>query len=41
MHASEMKKGRGQRAQGGKIPAVTVETAKPEEKWEEKCTPAR
>ena len=28
MHAGEVKKGRGQRAQGGKIPAITVETSK-------------
>ena len=41
MHAGEMKKGRGQRANGGKIPAGTVETAKLAEKREEKCTPAR
>ncbi|MFQ9801089.1 MAG: hypothetical protein ACLR23_21580 [Clostridia bacterium] len=32
MHAGEMKKGRGQRAHRGKIPAVTVETAKLAEK---------
>ena len=39
MHAGEMKKGRGQRANGGKIPAGTVETAKLAEKQHEKCTP--
>ena len=36
-----MKKGRGQRAHRGKIPAVTVETAKLAEKQNEKCTPVR
>ena len=41
MHAGEMKNGRGQRANGGKIPAGRFETSKPEEKGEEKCTPAR
>ncbi|MBC8545178.1 hypothetical protein [Bianquea renquensis] len=41
MHAGEMKKGRGQRAHGGKFPAGSVETPMPAEKWEEKCTPAR
>ncbi|WP_283244011.1 hypothetical protein [Bianquea renquensis] len=41
MHAGEAKKGRSQRANGGKIPAVIVETAKPGETREEKCTPAR
>ena len=41
MHAGEAKKGRGQRAHGGKLPAGSVETSKPEEKWEEKCTPVR
>ena len=41
MHAGEMKKGRGQRAHGGKLPAGIVEMLKPEEKREEKCTPAR
>ena len=41
MHAGEMKKGRGQRANGGKIPAGIVERIKAAEKWEEKCTPAR
>ena len=33
--------GRMQRARGGKIPAVSVETPKPAEKQNEKCTPAR
>ena len=41
MHAGEMKKGRGQRANGGKIPAGSVETAKSEEKQNKKCTPVR
>ena len=41
MHAGEMKKGRGQRANGGKIPAGTVETAKLAEKQNKKCTPVR
>ena len=41
MHAGEMKKGRGQRAHGGKFPAGRVETPEPAEKREEKCTPAR
>ncbi|MFR5071178.1 MAG: hypothetical protein ACLTDS_03020 [Bianqueaceae bacterium] len=41
MHAGEMKKGRGQRANGGKIPAGIVETPKLAEKQNEKCTPAR
>ena len=36
MHAGEMKKGRGQRAHGGKLPAGIVEMLKPEEKREEK-----
>ena len=41
MHAGEMKKGRGQRANGGKIPATSVETPKLAEKQNEKCTPVR
>ncbi|MFQ9798229.1 MAG: hypothetical protein ACLR23_04070 [Clostridia bacterium] len=41
IHAGEARNSRGQRAHGGKIPAGIVETAKSEEKWEEKCTPAR
>ena len=41
MHAGEASKGRSQRAKGGKIPAGRVEPAKPAEKGEEKCTPAR
>ncbi|MBC8542870.1 hypothetical protein [Bianquea renquensis] len=41
MHAGEARDGRGQRAHGGKLYAVSVETSKPAEKWEEKCTPVR
>ena len=41
MHAGEGGDSRGQRANGGKIPAGRFETPKPEEKWEEKCTPVR
>ena len=33
--------GRMQRARGGKIPAVSVETPKPTEKRDKKCTPVR
>ena len=40
MHAGEAGKGRGQRANGGKISAITVETSKLAGKREEKCTPA-
>ena len=39
MHAGDRRKGGGRRAQGDKIPAGSIETAKPEEKWKEKCTP--
>ncbi|MFQ9799765.1 MAG: hypothetical protein ACLR23_13435 [Clostridia bacterium] len=41
MHAGTMKNSRGQRAKGGKFPAVTVETIAPAEKQNKKCTPAR
>ncbi|MBC8542869.1 hypothetical protein [Bianquea renquensis] len=41
MHAGEAKKGRGQRAHGGKLYAVSVETPKPTEKRDKKCTPVR
>ncbi|WP_283243841.1 hypothetical protein [Bianquea renquensis] len=41
MHAGEVKKGSGQRANEDKFSAGRVETAKAAEKWEEKCTPAR
>ena len=41
MHAGEAGKGRGQRANGGKISAITVETSKLAGKREEKCTPVR
>ena len=41
MHAGEAEKGRSQRANGGKLPAVIVETSKLAGKREEKCTPAR
>ena len=41
MHAGEAGNSRGQRANGGKIPAGIVETATPEEKRDKKCTPAR
>ncbi|MFQ9801090.1 MAG: hypothetical protein ACLR23_21585 [Clostridia bacterium] len=41
MHAGEAGNSRGQRANGGKIPAGRFETSKPEEKREEKCTPAK
>ena len=41
MHAGEAEKGRSQRANGGKLPAVIVETSKAAEKQDKKCTPAR
>ena len=39
MHAGEARKCRGQRAHGGKLYAVSVETSKPAEKRDKKCTP--
>ena len=41
MHAGEAGNSRGQRANGGKISAITVKTAKLAGKQEEKCTPVR
>ncbi|MBC8544978.1 hypothetical protein [Bianquea renquensis] len=41
MHAGEAKKGRGRRANGGRLRAVIVETSKAGEKQDKKCTPAR
>ena len=41
MHAGEMKKGRGQRTNGGRLPTGIVEMIKLAGKQEEKCTPAR
>ena len=41
MHAGEAGTSRGQRANGGKISAITVKTAKLAGKREEKCTPVR
>ncbi|WP_283244010.1 hypothetical protein [Bianquea renquensis] len=41
MHAGEAKKGRGQRAHGGRLPTVNVETSKAAGKRDKKCTPAR
>ena len=41
LHAGKERKGRSQRARGGKLPAGSVETPKSAEKWEEKCTPVR
>ncbi|MFQ9799528.1 MAG: hypothetical protein ACLR23_12065 [Clostridia bacterium] len=41
MHAGEARKGRGQRANGGKMPTVIVETSKAAGKQDKKCTPAR
>ena len=41
MHAGEARKGRGQRANGGRLRAGIVETSKPAEKRDKKCTPAR
>ena len=41
MHAGEARKGRGQRANGGRLRAVSVETSKAAEKQDKKCTPAR
>ena len=39
MHAGEARDGRGQRAHGGKLYAGSVETSKPAEKRDKKCTP--
>ena len=41
MHAGEAGKGRGQRANGGKLRAGSVETSKAAGKQDKKCTPAR
>ncbi|MBC8544680.1 hypothetical protein [Bianquea renquensis] len=41
MHAGEMKKGRDQRTNGGRLPTGIVEMIKLAGKQEEKCTPAR
>ena len=41
MHAGEAGKGRGQRANGGKLRAGSVETSKGAGKQDKKCTPAR
>ena len=41
MHAGEARKGRGQRANGGRLRAVSVETSKAAGKQDKKCTPAR
>ena len=41
MHAGEARTGRGQRAHGSRLPAGIVETSKPGEKQDKKCTPAR
>ena len=41
MHAGEVKKGSGQRANEDKFSAARVETIKAAEKWKEKCTPVR
>ena len=41
LHAGKERKGRSQRAKGGKLHAGSVETPKSAEKWEEKCTPVR
>ena len=40
MHAGEAGKGRGQRANGGKLRAGSVETSKAAGKQDKKCTPA-
>ena len=41
MHAGEAGKGRGQRANGGKLRAGSVETSKAAGKQDKICTPAR
>ena len=41
MHAGEVKKGSGQRANEDKFSAARVETIKAAEKQNEKCTPVR
>ena len=39
LHAGKERKGRSQRAKGGKLHAGSVETPKSAEKWEERCRP--